>query len=668
MTSALRHQANRDLAQRSVPGVFAYLILWGIVAAFGNLTDSAPWLIWSVGGAYALLAILRLALVWRFDHLHRRSPDGWRRLFALGALSSGALWGGFCGIALFVGGLDASSVLVLLPTAGIAAATAAALAPLGGVLLAMQSLLLWPAIPMSILAGDALGVGVALMFLTYYAFLVLIGRRLHEEYWRGARQNAELEALAGRMRSILDTVVDGIITIDERGRVETFNPAAERIFGYGAGEVIGRNVNMLMPEPFHSAHDGYLANYLDTGQRRIIGIGREVMGRRKDGSVFPLDLAVSETSLGGRRVFTGLVRDITERKRAQEALSQFKGTLDRTLDCVFMFEPDTLRFFYVNQGAMAQVGYDHAELMAMHPYDIKPDMPEARFREFIAPLLRGEQNAITFEIEHRHKDGHHIPVEIFLQYIAPEGEQARFVAIVRDITERKKVERLKNEFVSTVSHELRTPLTSIRGALGLIASGMIGTIPDKAKYLNDIAHKNSERLLRLINDILDIEKIESGRMRFVLRPHSIRALIEQSIVANAAYGQQYRVGFHLLEGGQELTASVDADRFMQVMANLLSNAAKFSPAEGKVDIAVERHGASVRVSVRDQGAGIPEEFHSRVFQKFSQADSSDTRAKGGTGLGLNIVQAIIEQFGGSIDFETGPDGTTFFFDLPLHRL
>lgn len=542
MTPASRLQADRDLARRSVGGIFAYLILWGIVVSFSHLADTHAWLIWSVGAIYVALGALRLALVWRFDALHGRSPDRWRRLFALGALSSGAIWGGFCGFALFVGGLNAPSILVLLPTAGIAAGAVAALAPRRGLMMVMLVLLLWPAIPMSILAGNALGMGVALMFLTYYAFLLLIGRRLHEEYWRAARQNAEVETLAGQVRAILDTVVDGIITIDERGRVETFNPAAARIFGYGAGEVIGRNINMLMPDPFHSAHDGYLANYLNTGERRIIGIGREVMGRRKDGSVFPLDLAVSETRLGERRVFTGLVRDITE---------------------------------------------------------------------------------------------------------------------------RKKVERLKSEFVSTVSHELRTPLTSIRGALGLIAAGVVGVLPDKARELIDIAHQNSERLSQLINDLLDIEKIESGRMRFVPRPHSIRALIEQSIVANAAYGQQFGVDFRLLEGEPGLLANVDADRFMQVMANLLSNAAKFSPAGSTVEVSAERRDASVRVSVRDRGTGIPEEFRPRVFQKFSQADGSDTRAKGGTGLGLSIVKAIVGQFGGSVDFETGPDGTTFFFDLPL---
>ena len=542
MTPALRDQADRDLAQRSVPGVFAYLILWGIVAAVSALTETHAWLIWSVGGIYLVLAAFRLALVWRFDALHGRLPRLWRRLFALGGLASGATWGAFCGIALFLGGIDVSSMLVLLPTAGIAAGAGVALAPMRGAWAVMPALLLWPAIPMSIAAGQALGVGLAVMLLTYYLFLALIGRRLHEEYWRAARQSAAIGSIAQQMRAILDTVVDGIITIDERGRVETFNPAAERIFGYTASEVIGNNVNLLMPEPFHSAHDAYLMNYRNTGKRHIIGVGREVMGRRKNGTTFPLDLAVSETYLGERRIFTGLVRDITE---------------------------------------------------------------------------------------------------------------------------RKKMERLKSEFVSTVSHELRTPLTSIRGALGLIASGVVGALPDKAQELIGIAHKNSDRLSQLINDILDIEKMESGRMQFVLRPQLIRTLIEQSIIANRAYGDQYQVNFRLQEGEPELTANVDADRFMQVMANLLSNAAKFSPADSVVDVSAERHAATVRISVRDRGPGIPEEFRARVFQKFSQADSSDTRAKGGTGLGLSIAKAIVEQLGGRIDYETGPGGTTFFFDLPL---
>jgi signal transduction histidine kinase len=244
------------------------------------------------------------------------------------------------------------------------------------------------------------------------------------------------------------------------------------------------------------------------------------------------------------------------------------------------------------------------------------------------------------------------------------GRPAYLLGISTDITESKKVERLKSEFISTVSHELRTPLTSIRGALGLLAGGVAGVLGDSARQLLDIALKNSERLTELINDILDIEKIESGKMKFELAPHAIGALVEQAIVANQAYAHTH--GVRIEASGQlaSVQVRVDAGRFAQVMANLLSNAAKFSPRGGVVEVAAVADAQRVRISVADHGAGIPESFRDRMFQKFSQADGSDTRAKGGTGLGLAITKSIVEGMGGEISYVTqAGQGTTFFVDL-----
>jgi PAS domain S-box-containing protein len=479
------------------------------------------------------------------------------------------------------------------------------------------------------------------------------------------RAEDELRESNQRIKSIVDTVVDGLITINAQGLVESFNPAAVRIFGYNADEVTGQNIRMLMPEPYHSQHDGYLARYANTGERRIIGMGREVMGRRKDGTTFPMELSVGQMEVNGKRMFTGVVRDITERKQANAALDRFKSTLDRTLDCVFMFEPDSLLFFYVNQGALDQVGYSNEELLQMHPYDIKPDYPESEFRALIAPLLAGQQSVATFETVHRHKSGRHVPVEIFLQYIAPAGERARFVAIVRDITERNKIERQKNEFISTVSHELRTPLTSIRGSLGLLAGGALGALSEKARPMVEIAFKNSERLSRLINDILDIEKIASGKMRFDNKPQLLMPLVEQAIIANRNYGEQYGVTFEIGGRVEDSVVNVDAERLHQVLSNLLSNAAKFSPNGETVLVSVEARPELYRIAVRDSGTGIPQDFRAHIFMKFSQADSSDTRQKGGTGLGLSISKEIMQLLGGRIYFESEEGaGTTFYVELP----
>ena len=347
---------------------------------------------------------------------------------------------------------------------------------------------------------------------------------------------------AERIRTTVDTIVDGIITIDEFGAIQSVNPATERIFGYGAVEMLGRNISMLAAEPYRGAHDSYIANYRGGGAPQIIGRGREVEGQRKNGAVFPMELTVAEMWIAGERMFLG---------------------------------------------------------------------------------------------------------------------------VTRDITERKSMERVKDEFVSTVSHELRTPLTSITGSLGLIRSGALDQSPDKMRELIDIAHTNSERLVRLINDILDIEKIEAGFVEDTVEPIELMALIVSAVAANKGFSRQYGVRFALVERIKDVHVLGNRDRLMQVITNLLSNAVKFSPAGGNIDIAVTQCEANIRVEVSDQGSGIPEAFQSRIFQKFAQADSSDDRQKGGTGLGLSISKAIIERYGGIIGFDTTEGvGTTFYFELP----
>jgi PAS domain S-box-containing protein len=252
------------------------------------------------------------------------------------------------------------------------------------------------------------------------------------------------------------------------------------------------------------------------------------------------------------------------------------------------------------------------------------------------------------------------------------GSVVGLYAFLTDVSEGKRLARLKNDFVSTVSHELRTPLTSIRGSLGLIEGGVAGALPDKAKNLVSVARNNCERLIRLINDILDIEKIEAGKMDFDMKPLELMAVVAQSLADNEGYARSHQCAYALITESPGVMVNCDRDRLLQVIANLLSNAAKYSPPGARVDVAVTREGPRVRVSVADRGPGLPQEFRGRLFQKFSQADSSDTRRKGGSGLGLSIAKAIIEYHGGEIGFDTrtaaeaggGQTGTTFWFSLP----
>lgn len=249
------------------------------------------------------------------------------------------------------------------------------------------------------------------------------------------------------------------------------------------------------------------------------------------------------------------------------------------------------------------------------------------------------------------------------------AQQQELVAQLQmNLMEREKVERLKNEFISVVSHELRTPLTSIRGSLGLVIGGVAGTIPPAAKSMLEIANNNGERLVRLINDILDVEKIESGRLQLDIQPINVPELLARVLEENCGYGVASGVTFVLDSPIDDLQIIGDQDRLRQIMANLLSNAAKYSHAGGSVHVQAVRHGHDLRIRVIDTGSGIPHAFRERIFQKFAQADSSDTRQKGGTGLGLNICKMLIEQMGGRIGFSSTPGvGTTFFIDLRIYN-
>jgi PAS domain S-box-containing protein len=255
----------------------------------------------------------------------------------------------------------------------------------------------------------------------------------------------------------------------------------------------------------------------------------------------------------------------------------------------------------------------------------------------------------------------------FDRYTAPvvsrHGDHFGRVWYFRDVSESKRMNRIKDEFISTVSHELRTPLTSIRGSLGLVVGGVTGSLPTEAMSLIRTAQANCERLELLINDILDIEKIEAGRMDFALRPLKVEPLLEQSIESMRSYGEQFGVSFRLSEDAPGAMARVDPYRLIQVMANLLSNAAKFSPPDRLVRVHLSRRGRDLRISVQDQGKGIPAELRKVMFEKFARAqDSRHTHQ--GTGLGLNIARAIVQRLGGQIGFESRPGATTFYFDLP----
>jgi signal transduction histidine kinase len=232
-----------------------------------------------------------------------------------------------------------------------------------------------------------------------------------------------------------------------------------------------------------------------------------------------------------------------------------------------------------------------------------------------------------------------------------------------ELVEKRRLDEAKNEFICIISHEVRTPLTSIHGALNLLTSGLGGPLNEQGRQLLEVAYRNSQRLVRLVTDILDLQKIESGSMTFNMRPIEVKPFLGQALDATQGFARQLGVRLSLAAMPRRAWVRADADRLMQVMDNLLSNAAKFSPPEEPVTVAVARVGPCIRVSVQDRGPGVPDDFRGRIFQKFAQAEAAGARS--GCGLGLSISKAIVEQLGGRLDFESTPgQGTTFFFELP----
>jgi PAS domain S-box-containing protein len=342
-----------------------------------------------------------------------------------------------------------------------------------------------------------------------------------------------------------------------------------------------------------------------------------------------------------------------------------EGLFAGSRDALIVLTPNA-KIEKANPAAERMFGWSEAEMIGKDAgLLIDPTGPgDAHLLERLANRRGYLEGELAGEICAVRRDGERFPADISVSPVILPGE-AHIIAAVRDVSERRRVEEMKSQFVSTVSHELRTPLTSISGSLGLLAGGAAGALPDKAARLVAIAQANSQRLVRLINDILDIEKLQSGEMVLHLEPIDIRDVARRSIDSVRGMAEPNRIGIELAEGASAMVRG-DADRLIQVVVNLLSNAIKFSPADGRVDVRVEPANRIVRLSVRDRGPGVPEAFRSRIFSRFAQADASVTRARGGTGLGLAIAREISERHGGRLWFESAAgEGSVFHLDLPM---
>jgi PAS domain S-box-containing protein len=285
--------------------------------------------------------------------------------------------------------------------------------------------------------------------------------------------------------------------------------------------------------------------------------------------------------------------------------------------------------------------------------------------QHVARVLEGSDVECNFSLTRTDARTMHLSAQLVPRR-SENGEVSGYYILVTDITALNEVNRMKSEFVSTVSHELRTPLTSIRGSLGLVAGGVAGALNDKTRELVAIALENCERLLRLVNDILDSERMASGKMQFAMEVFDLAGVIERSIRETGGFASAHGVRVQFQAAAGPCTVRADRDRLVQVVTNLISNACKFSSREGLVEVWMETPAEMVKVVVNDRGSGVPSEFQARLFERFSQSDSSDRRRLGGTGLGLSICKGILERLGGRIGYASRQGGgSSFFFELPV---
>lgn len=489
------------------------------------------------------------------------------------------------------------------------------------------------------------------------------------------------EHRASLFQALFDTAVDGMIVIDERGTVRLFNRACEALFGYRPDEVVGRNVRMLMPPPFHAEHDGYLERYRTTGERRIIGIGREVMGRRKDGSNFPMELSVGETRQGDERLFVGIIRDITARKTTEHALRDSEARLRS----IFETDPDAVmtinasgRIDSFSPSAERLFGYAAREVIGRNVSLLMPSPYREEHDGYLARYLdTGERRIIGTGriVVGQRKDGSTFPMELYVGEFA-HGDERRFTGFVRDVTERETtqvrlqqlqaelthVARLTDmgEMASGLAHELNQPLSAVMNYVQTARRMLAmtdGKTNERVHEMMDKAIQQASRAGQIIRRLREfIEKGETERA-----VENINPVIEEAS-ALALTGAAMAGVTVVMDLAQDLPpVVVDRVQIQQVVLNLVRNAVEALQAVDRRELVIRSMamGKEIEIAIRDTGPGLAPEVLAKLFQPFVT-----TKPKG-MGIGLSICRSIVEAHGGRLWAAPNPGGgTVFTFTLP----
>ena len=534
-------------------------------------------------------------------------------------------------------------------------------------------------------------------------------------------ERKQAEAVKADLAAIVEFSDDGILSKTLDGTITSWNNGAARMFGYSAAEILGKSIYTLIPPDRVNEERGIIAKILHSESVEHY----ETMRRRKDGVDIHVSLTISPIKdVTGRIVGASkIAQNITQRKlneeelarrtrelqiqrqtalklaldaeeaqhraeRAERKAQQNLNLLDATRDGVFIFDAHSLRFTYVNQGAVDQVGYSREELLGMTPVDLKPEFDEAQFRQMIAPLINGSSRANTFATIHRRKDGVAVPVEINLQCVAGEGGDSLFVSVVRDVTDRKQAEsqihKLNAEleervqqrtaqlnvankeleaFSYSVSHDLRAPLRAIDGFSRILMEDHAAQMPEEALHYLQLVRNNTKQMGHLVDDLLAFSRL--GRQRVKRETVAIGRIVQQCLDELKGTLGGRRVEFTL---GELPACKADPALLKQVWFNLLANAVKYSGnrPEARIEIGCRSDGngfAEQVYFVKDNGVGFDMRYAHKLFGVFQRLHRAEDYE--GTGVGLAIVQRIIHRHGGRVWAEAVVDqGATFFFSLP----